>query len=295
MNEMSAPIIDRRDYVGGSEVAALFGLHPHVTRFELYHRKRGSLPEHDLSDDNRVQAGIHLEPAIAAWVAAKTGWNLRKVHRHIARNGLGGHLDYEIVGHERGPGVLEIKTVDWLVFRDWPEGEPPIHYLLQLQAYLTLTGRAWGAIAVLVGGNDLRIFEYERRPKIVAKIEAAVAEFWADANAGREPRPDWHADAEAIGQLYRAAGGGLVDMTNDNYLADLCGRYAGASARESAARADKDAAKAEILTKIGVADKVLAPGFTISAATVAAKDISYTREAYRAFRVTEKSAAKEAA
>src|SRR6478752_4443420 len=39
----------RARHVGSSEAAALFNLSPDVTRFELYLRKRGELPERDLS------------------------------------------------------------------------------------------------------------------------------------------------------------------------------------------------------------------------------------------------------
>src|SRR6185437_11795560 len=53
----------RKRHVGGSEVAALFGEHPHLTKFELWHRKAGSLPDPDLSDNERVFWGQTLEPA----------------------------------------------------------------------------------------------------------------------------------------------------------------------------------------------------------------------------------------
>lgn len=93
----------RRRHVGGSEVAALFGEHPHLTKFELWHRKAGSLPDPDLTDNERVFWGQTLEPAIAMGVAKVTGWNIRKVRRYIAHPtvpGFGGSLDYEVVAHD---------------------------------------------------------------------------------------------------------------------------------------------------------------------------------------------------
>jgi len=266
---------DRMNFIGGSEVAALFGLHPHLTPFELWHRKAGSLPEADLSDNAAVQAGIFLEPAVAAWVADRTGWKIQKVRRQVVHRDLPflrGSLDYEIVAHERGAGVLEIKTTDSFVARLWDDGEPPIHYELQLQAYLGMTMRDWGAIAVLVGGNDLRVFERERRPLAMAKIEHAAAGFWASVQEGRAPTPDFRVDADVIAALYRSAQKGkLVDLTGDNYLVDLCARWIESGERMRAADDERDAIKAELLTKIGDAAVALCGDYKISAAEIAAQ------------------------
>jgi predicted phage-related endonuclease len=208
-------------------------------------------------------------------VVERTGWNLRKVHRHIVHPKtpqFGGHLDYEVVAHDKGPGVVEIKTVDRMIFRDWPEGEPPIHYQLQLQSYLAITGRAWGALVALVGGNDLKIWEFDARPKTIEKIESAVAEFWRDVTDKREPKPDFLADAKAISALHSDAGGGIADLAGDNRIPELCANYLAAAADEKDAAERKAAAKSEILTKIGVADKGVCGEFTISATAVKATE-----------------------
>ena len=283
----------RARHVGASEVAALFGASPYMTAFELWHIKRGSLPAPDISEGDRIFWGTILEPAVAAGVAKLRGWQIRNVLRYTAHRtvaGMGASLDYEIVAHERGPGCLEIKNVDRLVYRDaWEDGEPPLHIELQLQHQLACTGRAWGAIAALVGGNDLKVFERERRPKTIERIEVAVAAFWASIEAGREPKPDFAADAAAIAALYRdATAGSVEDMTGDNRLADLCATYREAAAAEKAADEAKAAARAEILTKIGGAEKVICGRFTISAKTVAGGPVAYEREPYRNFRLTQK-------
>ena len=282
----------RAKNVGGSEVAALFGEHPQLTKFELWHRKAGLLPDPDFTGNDRIFWGQTLEPAIAAGVAELHGWGVRKVRRylqHPAVPGFGGSLDYEITGHERGPGVLEVKTADWLVVRGWEDGEPPLNYELQVQAYLAITGRAWGAMAVLVGGNDLRLFQYERRPQTIAIIEEAVAEFWETIRAGTPPKPDFRTDGDAIVRLYQAVTAGkTVDMSEDNRLPALVAEYKAAGAQEKAGKEAKDAAKAEILTKIGDAEMVVCGPAKISAKTVAGTHIAYDRQSYRDFRISVK-------
>lgn len=284
----------RAKHVGGSEVAALFGEHAQVTPFELWHRKKGTLPEVDLSDNDRVFWGSILEPAIAAGVSKKTDWTVRKVHRYLSNPdvGLGGSLDYEIVGQaNRGPGVLEIKTADWLVVKNWEDSEPPLSYMLQVQSYLALTGRSWGCMAVLVGGNDLRLFEFERRPATIAIIEAKVSAFWQSIRDGIEPKPDFGKDAASLGALYAATEEGkFIDLNGSNRAPELIAQYQQAAADEKDAEVRKKAAKSELLTLVGDAERAFCGEATISAKTIKGSHIEYDRKPYRDFRVNERKA-----
>ncbi|MEH6474447.1 MAG: YqaJ viral recombinase family protein, partial [Sneathiella sp.] len=147
------PTEERRKFVGASEVAALFGLHPQLTKFELWHIKKGNIPAPDLDGNDPVFWGTTLEPAIARGIAAKKKWHIRKVNRYSLNPnvpGMGASLDYEIVGHEHGPAPFEIKNVSSLVARNWPEDQPPIHFDLQVQTQLACQpSRRWGAIGAL--------------------------------------------------------------------------------------------------------------------------------------------------
>ena len=263
----------RGQHIGGSEVAALFGEHPQLTRYELWHQKAGILPAPDLSGSERVFWGTVLEPAVAAGVAQKTGWALRKVRRYYSRRPdlpLGCSLDYEIVANDRGPGVLEIKTADWLVVRDWPDGEPPLNYELQLQSYFSGTGRNWGAMAILVGGNDLRLFEYERRPKTIAAIEAEIAAFWQSIEAKTPPAPDFEKDAATVSRLYsQASAGKTLDLGDDKELAALIAEYQRAAGEEGANKRARERARAEILHRAGDAETVFCGGFRLNLGAVA--------------------------
>jgi putative phage-type endonuclease len=264
----------RAQHIGGSEVAALFGENPYLSRYELWHRKAGTLAAPDLSANERVFWGTVLEPAVAEGVARKTGWSVRKVRRYFSRRpelGLGGSLDYEIVANDRGPGVLEIKTADWLVVRDWEGGQPPLSYELQLQSYFACTGRAWGAMAVLVGGNDLKLFTYERRPKTIATIEAEVAAFWRQIEEGTPPSPDFERDAETVAKVYgRAETGSVADLSHIEQLPALIAEYQRAAGEEAAAERARKRAKAEILALAGGAETVLCGSWRLNLSEVAA-------------------------
>jgi predicted phage-related endonuclease len=279
----------RRLHVGSSEVAALFNLSPHTTRLELYLRKRGELPEPDLSAYEPALWGQALEAAIGQEIGARMGWAVRKVHRYVVHPsvpGMGCSMDFEIVNHRHGTGILEVKTVDRLAFRDWPGGRPPIHYELQLQHQLACTRRDWGAIGVLVGGNELRITPYERHQGAIARLETEVAVFWREVAEGTPPRPDYQADLATFCALYRhAAKGSFLDLRASSRARQLCEEYTAAADAERAARQRREAAKAELLDIIRDAETVWADGFRISAGTVEGAPINYVRDAYRCFRV----------
>lgn len=262
----------RSQHVGGSEVAALFGEHAQLTEFELWHRKKGLLPEPDLSDNDRVLWGQLLEPAIANGVGAKTGWDVWKVKDYYSARpalALGGSLDYSVIGQDRGPGVLEIKTADWLVAKRWDNGEPPLSYMLQIQSYLALTGWSWGCMAVLVGGNDLRLFEYEARPKTISIIEQRVAAFWKSIEDNTPPKPDFGADHDAISMLYGTAEAGkVVDLSGSNRLPELIAEYQDAAAKKREGEKAAKAAKAEIHTLMDSAEIAICGDYTIKAGVV---------------------------
>ncbi len=303
----------RKSHVGASEVAALFGLHPFKTSFELWHEKSGNLESADISQNPRVKAGVFLEAGIGAWVAHETGWNVRKVTayaQHPTIAGMGCTPDYEADGHptREGVGTVQIKNVDSLVFRGWEDG-PPMVYQLQVQHEIACGGYAWGALGILVGGNDLRIFEYDRHPGAIAKLEAAVAEFWRTVHAGEAPDPDFARDLDALRELYRETNTGeVLDLSTaaavDDHdgadlaqrrafdFADACRRYTTASFEAQEAEKRKSAAQAEIVSIVQNAAIAIGDGFKVSTWPVAAGEVSFTRAAYRGMRVSILSADK---
>jgi predicted phage-related endonuclease len=293
----------RASHVGASEVAALFDCCPYLTRFELWHRKQGSIAtpafneigDDGTPDDERIYWGVKLEAAIIDAAKERYGYQDREQVGHLSNGrGLGGHPDRRVICPERGPGILEIKTADWLVRKQWGE-EPPEHYLLQSQAYQGLDHVEWGDVLVLVGGNKLERFRYKFRPKIYAEIERRVAEFWQSIEANQPPPPDYTRDLNTISELYREGTEDVVDLTTDNLAHEAAAAFL--FAREARLEAEKreDAAKAELLDKIGVASTAILNGFTVRCSTVAAipertaepGEIIKGRKAYRKLTVKE--------
>jgi len=295
--------------VGASEAAALFGLHPYLTKFRLWNLKAGRIPADDLADNERVEAGIFMEPSIAAWVKHRTGWPLTKVERyceHPTVKGMGCSPDYEFVDPATGELVtVQIKNVDAIVFAKWEDG-PPMVYQLQVQHEIACGPYARGVLAVNVGGNRLELFRYDPHAGSIARLEKEVADFWRTVEADEMPDPDFSQDLDTIESIYSLTEPGdvrdlslaSVDPEDPETLrraiafADACRRQKDGAAQEKAGKELKDAAKAEILTLIDTAAAALTDGFKVSTWNVAECPMSYTRSAYRGMKVTELSADK---
>lgn len=287
----------RAKVVGGSEVSALFDANPWLTHFELWHRKNGTIATPDFGGNDRIEAGIRLEPVIIDWACDKWGYAKRQTPRRLSNGkGLGGHPDQCVICPERGKGLLEVKMVDWLQFKAWGD-EPPLHYLLQGNTYAGLEGVLWFDLIVLVGGNDLRRFQYEFRPKLHAEAERRTCMFWASIKLNAPPRPDYTRDLDPLSELYRDGTADTVDLTGDNLAATAAAEYLAADEAVKVAEKRREAAKAELVDKMGKASEALLSGFMVRASTVAAVpdreavagEIIRGRKAYRRYTVKEVS------
>lgn len=302
----------RSQVVTSTEVSALFGESPYLTAFELWHRKKdGSLGE--IADNDRMKWGRRLEASIAHGVAEDFGVEVRNIAEFATCDDvrMGASFDFAIVGEredvghvtdmrlldllrEHGEGVMEIKNVDFLAWRNnWTTGdvaEAPAHIEIQLQAQLECLDREWGCIVALVGGNEAHVIIRQRDRAVGQALRRKVAEFWQSIEAGNPPPPVMPQDAAFIVQLYQyAEPGKLFDARGDAEIASLCAEYNQAGKDEKAAKDRKESARARLLERIGDHEKVLVDGFTVSAGLVGPAEIpAYTRAGYRTFRITPK-------
>jgi putative phage-type endonuclease len=303
----------RHKYVSSTEISALFGMSPYMTAFELAHHKQSPVAA-DYEKNERMEWGLYLEKPIAQKFADDYGVSVRKLNAYAVDEaaGLGASFDYEIVGvkpeapkgtvlqqmyENNGPGVLEIKNVDYLIWRDqWPEvdglQEAPAHIELQVQQELHCIDRKWAAIAVLVAGNSGHVLIRDRDPAVGKSIAAKAAAFWRDLRGGKLPPVTLPEDAEIIRKIYSyAEPNKVMDATDNDEIRRLCNEYLDASLLAKGAEQRKDTVKAKLLQMIGDSERVLVDGYNFSAGVVADTVIpSYTRSGYRNLRITAKKA-----
>lgn len=267
----------RKHDITSTESAALFGLSPYMTAFELYHRKRtGEVPEFQHND--RMRWGNRLEAAIAHGIAEEQGWTIEpmKDYRRLPAERIGSSFDFVITNNQYGPAHLEIKNVDSLAYRDgWlidDDGniEAPEHIEMQIQHQMLVSGFPRAFIGALVGGNRGVVIERLRDEPVIAAIRHRIRRFWHDLANGIEPPAVMPDDAEAVIRLNsHAEPGKILDATGDAKIATLVSEYKRLTAERDSADEAAKVIKAELMTAIGDAEKVLLDGWTISASVTA--------------------------
>jgi len=298
----------RREDLTSTDIAALFGLSPYKTAFELWHEKKSGARV-EFVENERMKWGKRMEATVAQGIAEDQGWAVRPFKDYMRIDGLrvGSSFDFRIVGTggffagsdnhpepDAGDAILEIKCVDFLQFRDgWTidEGfiEAPAHIELQAQHQMLVSGLKRAYIGVMVGGNDIRVIERAADPQVHAGILAAARDFWKSIDENNPPPPVMPDDAEAVIGMYQfAEPGKLLVAQDDAELLALVREYRQFKTAASDADEQAQVRKAEILQRIGDHEKVLLPGFNISAGMVGPATVSYERDGYRGFRVTVK-------
>lgn len=258
--------------VTSTESAALFGMSPYMTHFDLWHRKHSNLvPE--FKSNERMKWGNRLEAAIAHGIADEQGWEIKplKEYMRLPEQRIGSSFDFVITSLGE-PAHLEIKNVDYLAFRDgWIEHddgsiEAPEHIEMQVQHQMMVSGYKRSFIGAFIGGNRGVVITRNRDEAVISAMHLIIADFWRSVDAHVEPNPVMPGDAGVVIQLNQyAQPGKILDASTDENIAALVSDYKHAAKQAKDWEEDKDVCKAKLLQAIGDAEKVLTDGWTISA------------------------------
>lgn len=182
--------------LGASDAATVLGVNPYESAYTLFQRLSGNVP---FPEDNEYMTwGRLLEDVIAMRYAELHRVALRNPN---TRSSLGGWLlrsrKYPWLyatpdrdgTDERGPLLIEIKTGGERTAADW-DGNAPVHYQVQLQQQMLVTGVRRGVLCGLLGGNDFRVFEYEFDAAFCEQLIRHTRAFWKRVESGDEPEPD---------------------------------------------------------------------------------------------------------
>ena len=210
---------DRENWIGASESAAILGVSPWQSALSVYARKLGL---EEVEETEAMEWGTRLEGVIANAFADKTGRTVEyntsyQTHVHPEHEFIRATLDgttYAADGTHvptpLGHGVLEVKTANAYSLDEW-ESEIPLYYQIQVQHQLLVTGRQWGSVAALIGGQAFRWGDIERHDQFIDTVLLpALKEFWRRVEE-QDPPPadDSTSSAKALHLLHNA---GDVDL-----------------------------------------------------------------------------------
>ena len=194
----------RRTGLTGTDIGAITGMNPYSSAFQVYHDKLSE--ETEDYDNEAMRQGRDLEEYVARRFTEETGLKVRKanaVYQNEEYPFMLADFDRLVVGQKAG---LECKTVSAYSADKWSDGRIPLHYQMQVQHYLAVSGFDTWYIAALIMGREFVIRKIERDEELIRNLIIIEKRFWEENVVKRiPPDPDGsRAYSDMLLQLYSA-------------------------------------------------------------------------------------------
>lgn len=284
-------LAERRGGIGGSDAAAILGVSKFSTAYDCWLDKTRELAPKEANE--AMWWGSELEDLVARRYMIETGrkvWNPERIYYHEKWPVLRGTPDRLCIGAERG---LEIKTTS--AFNVAAFGEPgtdqiPEAYLLQVAVYMAITGFPAWDVAVLVGGNDFRIYTVRRDLEFEKWMVGELRVWWERYVEGNVPPPITGADsvADSLARAYPREQFTMIEPTPE--IAGLATMLD--AARQNIARGEAVRAECENKLKaiLGDAEGVTGEDFKVTwRATKESEKVDWPALARRAMDALERA------
>lgn len=261
----------RKKGMGGSDVAACLGLSPWHTPIELWQEKRGEAAPQE--ETEAMHFGSKLEQIVADEFAERTGMPVRPYPFTLCDGDgdwMRANLDRIIGTEDKIEAILECKTANAYSAALWGDSQLeelqagkvvtehriPLHYETQVQWYLMLAQVEICYVAVLIGGNDFRVYEVHRNDEAIQAIKEKVSAFWHEyVLGGKQPEP---VDIDDIRHLYKREEGPMVEASED--AATLIGEYRNLKGQAELIKKQMDAVATKLGEAIGANEGLLLGG-----------------------------------
>lgn len=168
----------RKQYIGGSDAAAILGISRYKTPLQVWAIKTGEIVPPDIDDVVAVKLGVKLEQTVAEFFEDATEKKLARVNNtlyHPQYPFLAANIDRRVIGEEAG---FEAKTTNQFKQSEWEKEEIPVEYLIQCIHYMAVTGWPVWYIAVLIGNQKFLWNKIERQDKVIDDLVKKEVAFW---------------------------------------------------------------------------------------------------------------------
>lgn len=214
----------RKNGLGATDCAAVMGMSPYRTPYELWMIKTGRMEEEAILDDDRLRLRHAHEETIAREYAFRKDCKLKRVNQTLIHKKypfMLCNLDRVVIGEKK---IVECKSSSGFMRPTWGAtgtDEAPMIYILQVQHQMAVAGYDAADIAALIDIDDYRIYPTPRNDKIIQRIESECDRFWHENVLADIPPP-----ATTRGDLklmYPINNGQYIEATTDvlSYLDEL--------------------------------------------------------------------------
>lgn len=179
----------RKKGLTGTDAGAITGMNPYVSAFQVYQDKITDVIED--YDNESMRQGRDLEDYVARRFMEKTGRKVRHANAIFQNEEypfMLADFDRLLVGEKAG---LECKTVSAYSSDKWKDGNIPLHYQMQVQHYLAVSGYDCWYIAALILGKEFIIRKIVRDEELIQNLVTVEERFWnQNVLAKIAPPPD---------------------------------------------------------------------------------------------------------
>jgi len=179
----------RKMGISGTDAGSICGLNPYKSSLQVFIDKTTDTIEE--IDNEAMKQGRDLEEYVAQRFCEATGKKVRRANAIFSSDEnpwMLANFDRLIVGEKAG---LECKTVSAYGEDKWKDGAIPMHYLLQCQHYLAVSGFDAWYIAALVFGREFIVHKIERDEELISNLIHIEKHFWeSHVLSGVMPNPD---------------------------------------------------------------------------------------------------------
>jgi|10_taG_2_1085330.scaffolds.fasta_scaffold00189_36 putative phage-type endonuclease len=275
---------DRASGLGGTDAAAIMGLHPYKTALDVYLNKHGEGAPFKMND--AVMMGNKLEPIVADLYYERRGLasDARGLKmytpgtiRHPDHPWAYGSPDRILFDQKEGRWFwgLEVKTTGIRSEHRWGETESnkyPQEHLLQCVWYMWITRamcklqgfdpiQHWD-LCVLITGQEFRHYRIHHDQEIEDQLVEAAREFWHDSIKGNSPPDPVSRDSSNLVRLWPKDEGYMLEANEDQQK--LIRQYQVIDSQIKELETQRDEVKTAIKCIIGDASGIEADWFSIT-------------------------------
>ncbi|WP_250029702.1 YqaJ viral recombinase family protein [Paractinoplanes maris] len=246
----------RKHGLGGSDISAVLGFSGYTSPWAVWAEKTGVRSWQDDISSAAADLGVELEPWLLGKAARLLGVDVTQpefrtyahpVHRWrtCSPDGISplGLIELKTAGLASGFGSPP----------GWADGGTPLGYEFQCRWSLHVMDAARIDLIGLVAGMGVVHRTFHRDLAIEADLVDQVSEWHRRHIVGGVEPPLGAVDNDDMLRRYPVTTGATVDLSG-THAAELHQAYLSARARESRAKADKEAAGAALKNLIGVAE-----------------------------------------
>lgn len=194
--------IDRRQFIGGSDISAVLGISPWQTPYQLYLEKTADAPaEVDPKRQAIFDRGKRLEPFIVEWARQDLELQIVRTNaRYIDAElpFLSCEVDFE---HEFSGSVenADAKSVHPSKSNEWGlpgTDEIPDHYTAQFLFGQMITGRESTLCMAMFGMDKLEPYRVKRNEEVIVWMRVQAEIFWERVQKRNPPEVTTLQDAK---------------------------------------------------------------------------------------------------